>query len=60
MSRALYDIRPIPPRNRFTARLARPGGNVTGSTFFWLELSTKRLELLKDVFPERRESRCAG
>lgn len=34
------------------ASLARPGGNVTGSTFFGIELMVKRLELLKDVVPQ--------
>jgi putative tryptophan/tyrosine transport system substrate-binding protein len=33
------------------ASLSRPGGNVTGSTFFWSEFGVKRLELLKEVFP---------
>jgi putative ABC transport system substrate-binding protein len=31
--------------------LARPGGNVTGSSFFVRELSAKRLELLKEALP---------
>jgi putative ABC transport system substrate-binding protein len=31
--------------------IARPGGNITGSTFFLPELMAKRLELIKDVVP---------
>jgi len=31
--------------------LARPGGNVTGSTFSYSELNAKRLELLKEALP---------
>src|SRR6266436_7588209 len=31
--------------------LARPGGTVTGNAILYAELSTKRLEFLKDVVP---------
>ena len=34
--------------------LARPGGNITGSTFFQTELSAKCLELLKDAVSNAR------
>src|SRR5262250_2380549 len=32
--------------------LAKPGGNVTGSSFFNPELGVKRLELIKEAFPQ--------
>lgn len=36
----------------FVASLARPGGNITGQAFQDTELSTKRLELLKEAVPQ--------
>jgi len=33
------------------ASLARPGGNITGQSFFNAELRAKRIELLKEVMP---------
>jgi putative ABC transport system substrate-binding protein len=35
----------------FVASLARPGGNVTGNSTMFPELSGKRLELLREVVP---------
>ena len=35
--------------------LGQPGGNFTGSTFLSLELAGKRVELLKEVFPNLRK-----
>jgi len=36
------------------ASLARPGGNITGDTFYVTELVAKRLELLKNAIPRVR------
>ena len=36
----------------FIASLARPGGNVTGLSLLSIELTGKRLELLKEAFPK--------
>jgi putative ABC transport system substrate-binding protein len=41
-----------PVGSGLVASLARPGGNVTGSSVLATELSGKRLELLKEVVPE--------
>jgi putative ABC transport system substrate-binding protein len=40
-----------PVESGIVASYARPGGNVTGSSFFWGELNAKRIELLKLVTP---------
>jgi putative ABC transport system substrate-binding protein len=37
--------------NRFVKSLAQPGGNVTGLSFLDPDISTKRLELLKEALP---------
>jgi putative ABC transport system substrate-binding protein len=34
------------------ASLARPGGNITGQSFFAPKISTKRLEALKEILPQ--------
>ena len=34
--------------------IARPGGNITGSTFFFPEVNAKRLELIKEAVPRLR------
>jgi putative ABC transport system substrate-binding protein len=41
-----------PVRAGIVASLARPGGNVTGLSDATVDVSTKRLELLKDVVPK--------
>jgi putative ABC transport system substrate-binding protein len=41
-----------PVDDELVASLARPGGNVTGTTFLGPQLVTKRLQLLSDVVPQ--------
>jgi putative tryptophan/tyrosine transport system substrate-binding protein len=41
-----------PVGDGFVASLAQPGGNATGLTLLYPELSSKRLELFKETFPK--------
>ena len=41
-----------PVNDELVASLARPGGNVTGTTFLGPQLVTKRLQLLSEVVPQ--------
>lgn len=43
-----------PVESGFAASLARPGGNLTGLTYYVIELNAKRLELLKAMVPGLR------
>jgi putative tryptophan/tyrosine transport system substrate-binding protein len=40
-----------PLRSGFIASLAHPGGNITGVTLYGSELSSKRVEMLKEALP---------
>jgi putative ABC transport system substrate-binding protein len=48
----LFAISGDPVELGLVKSLARPGGNFTGSTFLSLELAEKRVELLKEIFPQ--------
>ena len=43
-----------PVKAGLVASLNRPGGNVTGLLLFGPELSTKRMQIFRDAFPERK------
>jgi ABC-type uncharacterized transport system substrate-binding protein len=41
-----------PVESGIVASYSRPGGNITGSSFFWGELNAKRLEFMKTFMPD--------
>jgi putative ABC transport system substrate-binding protein len=49
-----------PVRTGLVKSLARPGGNVTGLEPFAVDLSSKRVELLRETFPEIRRIGVLG
>src|SRR5262249_58949280 len=49
-----------PVGNGFVASLARPGGNVTGLSTHYPEISGKQLELLKEVIPKLARAAVLG
>jgi len=49
-----------PVGNGFAVSLARPGGNITGLSTYYPEISGKQLELLKEIIPRLSRVTCLG
>jgi len=47
----VFGVAQDPVRLGLVANLARPGGNMTGNSFFNTELTVKRVELLRELVP---------
>lgn len=50
----VFILVPDPVRSRLVHSFSRPGGNITGLTQIAVELSAKRLALLKEAVPQMR------
>lgn len=50
----VFVVVPDPVANKFAKSLARPGGNMTGLAQMTLDITEKRLELLKEALPNVR------
>ena len=56
----VFHVSTDPVADGLVDSLARPGGNITGVTTITTVLAGKRLELLKEIIPSSRASRCCG
>jgi putative tryptophan/tyrosine transport system substrate-binding protein len=54
----VFTLATDPVAGKLVASLARPGANATGLTVIPVELSGKRLQLLKDILPGLSRSAC--
>jgi putative tryptophan/tyrosine transport system substrate-binding protein len=50
----IFPVAADPVGSRLVASLARPGGNITGLSIQATDLAGKRLEILREVFPDLR------